>query len=157
MSDYGATTQAWGPKPAALIYAAVGGAVLAVVAVAADEPAGRLLIGLAAAGLLLTALAGARSRPRLAVDAGGLTVRGPWGARRVGWTQLRGCEVVQHHRLGRRVGVLELTVQQDDRESLLLLTKAELGTDPEDVLWVVQGFRPDRFGADGSGGDGPGA
>lgn len=143
MPDYGSTTATWGPKPAALLYAGVGGAVLVVVAVATDEPAGRLLIGLAAVGLLLTAVAGALARPRLLVDAGGLTVRGPLRVRRMSWDQLRGCEVVQHHRLGRRVGVLELTVERGGRESLLLLTNAELGTDPEEVLWVVQGFRPE--------------
>lgn len=141
VSEASATVRTWSPKTAALIAAGGGGLLAAAVAVLSGDPSGRLLVGLAAVGLLATATAGTLLRPRLAVDRDGLTVRGLAGRRRVIWSELAQWEVVTHHRLGRRVAVLELTVLQADKEALLLFTSTELGEDPRDVLEALQQVR----------------
>ncbi len=142
MSDASTTVHTWGPKPAVLTLAATGGAVLAVLAVLTGEPAGRLLIGLAAAGLLVTAAVGTLARPRLTADSLGVTVGGIRGRRRVAWSALIQWEVASHHRLGRNVPVLELTLRQEDLEVLLLFSTLDLGADPVDVLAELQRARP---------------
>lgn len=141
MADASTTVQTWGPKRALLFFAAGGGVVFAVLAVLAGDPAGRLLMALAAAGLLVGAATATAARPRLAVDDGGVVVRGITGRRRVPWSELAQWEVVSHHRLGRSVDVLELSVDQRGREVLLLFTALELGADPVDVLAVLQQWR----------------
>ncbi len=139
MSDASTTVHTWGPKPAVLTLAAAGGAVLAVLT---GDPAGRLLIGLAAAGLLVTAAVGTLARPRLTADSLGVTVGDIRGRRRVAWSALIQWEVASHHRLGRNVPVLELTLRQEDREVLLLFSTLDLGADPVDVLAELQRARP---------------
>lgn len=141
MPDSSATAHTWSPKPQALVAAGVGGVIAAGLAVLSHDAAGRLLVGLAAAGLLATAALGTGLRPRLAVDSEGLTVRGLRGRRRVVWPELTQWAVVSHHRLGRRVAVLELTVVQAGEEDLLLFTSTELGADPHDVLEMLQRVR----------------
>ncbi len=141
MTEVSSTVRSWGPKPAAVIAAGIGGVLLAGLAVLSADASGRLLLGLAAAGLLVTAGAGAMLRPRLAVDPHGVAVRGLRGRRRVPWSELTQWEVVSHHRLGRRVPVLELTLVHFGKELLLLFSRAELGADPVDVLEELQRVR----------------
>jgi len=141
MPDASITVHAWGPKIALLVLAAAGGVALAALAVLSGDPAGRLLLGLAAAGLLLSAAVGTLGRPRLTADSHGITVRGVTGRRRVAWSQLTQWEVAAHHRLGRKVPVLELTVLQHDHEALLLFSTLDLGADPVDVLDVLRQLR----------------
>lgn len=138
MPDASTTVHTWGPKPALLVAAAAGGVVFTALAVLASDPPGRLLMGLAAVGLLVGAAAATLARPRLAVEDGAVVVRGLTGPRRVPWSELTQWEVVSHHRLGRNVAVLELTAYQRGREVLLLFTALDLGADPVDVLQVLQ-------------------
>lgn len=147
MPESKATKHTWSPQPKVLLAAGAGGLVAAGIAVLSADPAGRLLLGLAALVLLGAATAGALLRPRLGVDSVGLTVRGLRGTRRVPWPELTQWEVVAHHRLGRRVSVLELTITHAGKETLLLLTSSELGADPCDVLETLQLVRGDRGSA----------
>lgn len=144
MSDTSTTARTWGPKPAQLAVAGGGGVVFAVLAVWSDDRAGRLLLGLAAAVLLVGASLAAYLRPRLAADADGVTVRGLGGRQRARWFEVSQCEVVSHHRLGRDVAVLELTLRRKGEETLLLFSGVDLGADPVDVGQALHQLRPNQ-------------
>lgn len=141
MPDASATVHSWGPKTAVLVLAGAGAVLALVLTVLTSDPAGRLLLGVAALGLTVTAVGGAVLRPRLVVDQHGLTVRRLRGARRVSWAQVAQWEVVSIHRLGRRVPILELTVLDGDRETLLMFGRIELDADPVDVLEILRRMR----------------
>lgn len=116
------------------------GTLIAVVAVAfGDDPLARLL-GLAA-GLLLGALTvrDLVARTRLAADAVGLTVvSGFAGHHTFRWSQLQAIRVDERTRLGLRSRLLEL----DSGDHLVLLSARELGADPQQVVSVLNGLRP---------------
>ncbi|MFE7798565.1 PH domain-containing protein [Nocardia sp. NPDC057440] len=128
---------AWTTPTPALIAVTVGGVVLAGAAVLADEAASRLLIGLAAAGLLVLAGLGFRQRPRLAVSAGPqprLVVRSLVGPTEYSRDQIVRARVVSYRRLGRRTPMLEIDVQHDGAERLLIFGRWDLGASPVDVF-----------------------
>ena len=110
------------------------GAVLAVAAwlVVPDVP-GRLLVGMAAAGVLVDAAHDLLARPRLAARPDGLVSRG-WGRRRhLPWTGLR-IRVRATRRLGTVVRTLELDTEGvDDDGTLVVLGRRDLGAPVEDV------------------------
>ena len=110
------------------------GAVLAVAAwlVVPDVP-GRLLVGMAAAGVLVDAAHDLLARPRLAARPDGLVRRG-WGSRRhLPWTGLR-IRVRATRRLGTVVRTLELDTEGvDDDGTLVVLGRRDLGAPVEDV------------------------
>ncbi|GAB2910301.1 hypothetical protein GCM10027047_05640 [Rhodococcus aerolatus] len=121
------------PRPGELAVSAAGGVLLAVVAlVAVAEPAGRVLVGLAAVGLLGLAAVGALRRPRLHADAEGLVVRGPLRTVALAWVDVGDVLLRQHRRLGREVGMLEVS-GAGDSEVLLVLGRRDLGVDPREV------------------------
>ncbi len=126
----------WSARPVAVAAAGSAGAVATLLAVLAADSSGRLLLGLAATGLLGAATLGALLRPRLAADAQGLAVRGPTGTVRLQWGEIEVVEVVRTRRLGRTVPVLEISPYDtpDRVGALLVLTRVELGADPRDVL-----------------------
>lgn len=123
----------WSSSSAGVLAAAGAALGAAVLAVLGNDPPGRVLLALAALGLAGVALLGALLRPRLAVDPAGLGVRGLRGTRRLGWPEVASVEVVTTRRLGRAVRSLEITPADDD-DILLVLTGADLGADPRDVL-----------------------
>jgi len=129
----------WSAKPAAVAVVGLCGGLAAVLAYLAPDRPGQVLLTLAAAGLLGVAALGARLRPRLAADAAGLVVRGPRTAHRLAWSQVERVEVVRTRRLGRDVPVLEITPYDTPQRSgaLLLLTRADLGADPREVLTAL--------------------
>ena len=128
------TTQqtSWAPPTAGIIGAAVLGAVLAygVVTLVTDPP-GRILVGIAAAGLLVFALMSWRARPKLAIVDDALVYRGWWRTRRLTRSDLKLIRITEFRRIGRKVRLLEIDTT-DDR--LLVLSRWDLGTDPLRVL-----------------------
>ncbi|WP_328602146.1 PH domain-containing protein [Nocardia terrae] len=132
---------AWSTPPAALAVCGIGGVVLAVAAFLSNDGPGRLLIGLAALGLLFMTVVGLRQRPRLAVEPGDpvqLVVRGLAGAQRYTPQQILRVRVVNYRRLGRRMPMLELDVDHQGDEKLLIFGRWDLGAHPEDVLEVLR-------------------
>ncbi len=138
---------AWSPPWWRVIfYATAGMAVLAVVAVDAlafrlgslDGP-GRLLVGIGGAGLIVLAVRDALARPALRVDDGGIDlVDGirrlhlPWAA----VLRVR-ADTLTHNRRGVHIRVL--TVETLDGP--LLLSRRQLGTEPERVAAAVEAVR----------------
>lgn len=127
----------------------VGGIAAAVWCVllfdAGSDPAGRLLAGFAAAGLLGWAVFGTRARPRLRADTDGVTVGGLLGSRHHPWPLVRDLRVQAVRRWGRDSVFLEIdTVTTDGAERLLVLGRLDLGEDPRDVLPALLALRPHR-------------
>jgi Bacterial PH domain len=137
----------WSPA-AGLVACAWVGAVAAtgwlVAAVSeGSDPAGVLLAGVAAIGLLLAAVYGSRARPRLRVDTGGVTVGGLLRSRHYPWPLVLHVRVLPVRRLGRRTSLLELdTVTASGDERLLVFGRLDLAADPEDVAPQVLALRP---------------
>lgn len=127
------TARTWAPKAelAALAW------VLAVLAAGwawfADDPPGRVLLGLVALMLAFAGLFGAVVRPRLSADADGVTVRGLTSARRYSWAEVN-VRLVRTRRLGREVATVELDAEHAEAPDLVVLGKLDLGADPEDVV-----------------------
>jgi hypothetical protein len=111
------------------------------------DPAGRLLMGTAAAALLAAAAFGTRARPRLRVDADGVTVGGLLRPRHHPWPLVLGVRVLRTRRLGRETSVLEIdTRSAAGTERLLVFGRLDLGADPEEVAVHVLDARPGQSG-----------
>jgi hypothetical protein len=109
------------------------------------DPAGRLLAGIAAAGLLVAALFGTRARPRLRADADGLTVGGLLRTRHYPWPLVRDIRVIRVRRLGLRNSLLEIdTVSPTGGERLLVFGRLDLAEDPQDVAPQLLALRAAR-------------
>ncbi|WP_245677948.1 PH domain-containing protein [Nocardia acidivorans] len=133
----------WSTPPAALAVCGIGGLVMAVAAFVTDDAPGRLLIGLAAAGLLFLAFMGLRQRPRLAVETGPqpkIVVRGLAGPRYYTPEQVLRARIVNYRRLGRRMPMLEMDVRRDGAERLIIFGRWDLGTRPENVLDTLRAY-----------------
>jgi Bacterial PH domain len=119
--------------------------VLAVGAVAwtvfGQDPAGRILAGLATIGLVLFALFGTLARPRLAADADGIEIRRLGGRRRWPWGTVR-ISVSTTRRFGRQVSLLELDAHETEHDvgGLVVLGWLDLGTEPAAVAAVLRSY-----------------
>jgi Bacterial PH domain len=102
----------------------------AVVTVVTDPP-GRVLVGIAAVGLLMFASLSWRARPKLAITDDGLVIRGWWRTQALRRGEIKIIRITEFRRLARKVRLLEVDTV-DDR--LLVFTRWDLGTDPLDVL-----------------------
>jgi hypothetical protein len=123
---------------------AVGAVVWSVLLWTAQaDPAGRLLAGIAALGLLVAALFGTRARPRLRADPDGLTVGGLLRRRHHPWPLVRDVRVLPVRRFGLRGALLEVdTVDPDGDEHLLVFGRLDLAEDPQDVAPQLLALRP---------------
>jgi hypothetical protein len=123
----------WGPPTGGIAACGVFGLAMAIAAVTAvtDAP-GRVLAGVAAVGLLAFASMSWRARPKLAITATGLVVRGWFGSHVVGRQDVAKIRITEFRRIGRKVRLLEIDTVADDR--LLVFTRWDLGTDPLHVL-----------------------
>ena len=122
----------WGPNPAAIFGCGIFGIVMCVAAVTlVTDPPGRLLVGIAAAGLLVFAGFSFRARPKLAITNAGLVVRGWWGTRVLPKAEIKLVRITEFRRLARKVRLLEVDTA-DGR--LTVFSRWDLGTDPLDVL-----------------------
>jgi hypothetical protein len=123
----------WGPSTAGIAACAVLGLMMAtgVVTVVTDAP-GRILGGIAAAGLLAFASMSWRARPKLAITPDGLVVRGWLRTDLLRRDDIEKIRITEFRRIGRKVHLLEIDTIADDR--LLVFTRWDLGTNPLDVL-----------------------
>lgn len=71
------------------------------------------------------------ARPKLAITADGLLVRGWWRAQRLRHADIKTIRITEFQRIGRKVRLLEIEAL-DDR--LLILSRWDLGVDPLEVL-----------------------
>jgi hypothetical protein len=113
---------------------------------AVSDPPGRVLTGAAAAGLLVFAVMSWHARPKLAITAEGLAIRGWWHTRILRRDEIRLIRITEFRRIGRKVRLLEIDAD-DDR--LSVFTRWDLGTDPVNVLDALTasgyaGNRPHR-------------
>ncbi len=122
----------WGPQTALIIWAGIGGIVLAVGAVTlVTDPPGRILIGLAAVGLLVFATMSWRARPKLAITENALVYHGWWRVRQLTPAEITRIRITEFRRIGRKVRLLEIDTADSQ---LLVLSRWDLGTDPLHVL-----------------------
>ncbi|WDZ85893.1 PH domain-containing protein [Micromonospora cathayae] len=107
---------------------------------AEGDPVQLVLAGLGAAGLTGWALRDLLAPVRLAVDPQGVTVvTGFAGRRRLDWSAVESVRMDDRPRFGVRSQFLEI----DAGESLYLLTRHDLGTDPAEVAEFLRAHRPD--------------
>jgi hypothetical protein len=130
----------WAPRPQLVGLAWLAAAGAAVWAVLTDDPPGRVLVGVAAIVLALAGLFGTLARPRLAVDTGGVTVRGMLGRRHWSWAEVN-VRLVRTRRLGRDMSAVELDAEHAEQPALMVLGWLDLGADPEDVVDAIRGLR----------------
>jgi hypothetical protein len=126
----------WSPRPAETAVAILAGLVVLLLALLAD-PAGRLLLGVAAFGLLAIGAADLLLRPRLAADRAGVQVRTLASRHRLPWSAIRRVDVDEHTRYGLTSRALEL----EAGELFVVLGKRTLGADPRDVADTLARIR----------------
>jgi Bacterial PH domain len=126
----------WSPRPVETAVAVLGGLVVLLLALLAD-PAGRLLLGVAALGLLVLGAADLLLRPRLAADPTGVQVRTLASRHRLPWSAIERVDVDEHTRYGLTSRTLEL----EAGELLVVLGKRALGADPRDVADALARIR----------------
>jgi len=95
-----------------------------------DAP-GRILVGIAAVGLVVFASLSSRARPKLAIRDDGLVIRGWSRTKLLRRSDIKIIRITEFRRLARKVRLLEIDTT-DDR--LLVFTRWDLGTDPLNVL-----------------------
>jgi hypothetical protein len=122
----------WSPPALGIAACGIFGLILAIATVTliTDAP-GRILIGIAAAGLLVFASLSWRARPKLAISDDGLVTRGWSRTNILRRDDIKIVRITEFRRLARKVRLLEIDTT-DDR--LLVFTRWDLGTDPLNVL-----------------------
>jgi Bacterial PH domain len=122
----------WSPPTLGIAACGIFGLILAIATVTliTDAP-GRILIGVAAAGLLVFASLSWRARPKLAISDDGLVTRGWSRTNILRRDDIKIVRITEFRRLARKVRLLEIDTT-DDR--LLVFTRWDLGTDPLNVL-----------------------
>jgi hypothetical protein len=126
----------WSPRPVETAVAILAGLVVLLLAMLAD-PAGRLLLGVAALGLLAVGAADVLLRPRLAADRAGIQIRTLATRHRVPWSAIRRVDVDEHTRYGLTSRTLEL----EAGDLFVVLGKRTLGADPRDVADTLARLR----------------
>ena len=122
----------WGPPAAGIAGVALVGLLMAIGSAAvATDPAGRLLTGIAAAGLLVFAVGSWRARPKLALTAEGLVYRGWLNTTTLRHADIELIRITEFRRWGRMVRLLEIDTVSG---RLLVLSRWDLGEDPLTVL-----------------------
>jgi hypothetical protein len=122
----------WSPSSTGIAACGIAGIVMAIACVTVvTDPPGRLLAGISAVGLILFASATWRARPKLAITADGLQVRGWWRTQLLRRTDIKIIRITEFPRMGRKMRLLEIDTV-DGR--LLIFSRWELGTDPLGVL-----------------------
>ena len=95
------------------------------------DPPGRLLLGIAAAGLILFAGGTWRARPKLAITADGLQVGGWIRPAHLQRPDIKIIRITEFRRHARTVRLLEVETVDG---GLVILSRWDLGTDPLKVL-----------------------
>ncbi len=122
----------WAPRTAAIAGCGAAGMLMAIgsVTLVTDIP-GRIFTGIAAAGLILFASVSWRARPKLAITADGLVVRGWLRTQLLRRPQVKIIRIVEFRRIGRKLRLLEIETVDDQ---LRIFSRWDLGTDPLEVL-----------------------
>jgi hypothetical protein len=122
----------WGPSTVGIAACGIFGALMAAAAVTlvTDAP-GRILVGIAAVGLLTFASMSWRARPKLAITDAGLAIRGWLRTRILTRSDVKLIRITEFRRFARKVRLLEIETVD---ERLQVFTRWDLGTDPLDVL-----------------------
>jgi Bacterial PH domain len=122
----------WSPSALGIAACGIFGLILAIadVTLITDAP-GRVLVGIAAVGLVVFASLSWRARPKLAITDDGLVVRGLWRAAVLPRRDIKLIRITEFRRIARKVRLLEIDTV-DDR--LFVFTRWDLGTDPLQVL-----------------------
>jgi hypothetical protein len=122
----------WSPPPLGIAACGIAGLILAIAAVTLiTEPPGRVLLGIAAACLLMFAAFSWRARPKLAISDDGLVTRGWSRPNLLRRDDIKLVRITEFRRLARKVRLLEIDTSDDQ---LLVFTRWDLGTDPLNVL-----------------------
>ena len=122
----------WSPSTLGIAACGIFGLILAIGAVTMiTQPPGRVLVGIAAAGLLVFASLSWRARPKLAISDDGLVIRGWSRTNLLTRRDIKIIRITEFRRLARKVRLLEIDTT-DDR--LMVFTRWDLGTDPLNVL-----------------------
>lgn len=103
------------------------------------DGAGRLLLGVLAAGLGTLAVRDLLARPTLLVDAGGLTLVDGLRRRQLPWAAVLSVRAgtVTHNRRAVHLRTLEI----ETIDGPILLTRRQLGTDPAPIAECVEQIR----------------
>lgn len=122
----------WGSPAAGIAGVGLAGVLMAIGSAAvATDPAGRMLTGIAATGLLVFAAGSWRARPRLAITPDGLVYRGWLTTTTLSQTDIELIRITEFRRWGRTVRLLEIDTVSG---RLLVLSRWDLGADPLTVL-----------------------
>ena len=118
---------------------AAAGVIAALIAVAvAPDATGRVLAGTAAVVLAGYLASDLLFRPRVLVTADGVVVNSPLVRARLGWPQIEDVRADTRERFGLRTTTLEI----DAGETLAVLSRRAIGTDPATAAELIRAFRP---------------
>ncbi len=95
------------------------------------DPPGRILVGIAAAGLILFAGLSWRARPKLAITPDGLALKGWFRTQLFQRTDIKIIRITEFRRYARKVRLLELETVGG---ALVIFSRWDLGTEPLEVL-----------------------
>jgi Bacterial PH domain len=129
-------SRSWAPHPGLVAISWVLAAASITWAILADDPPGQVLLAVAALTLVLAGLFGTIARPRLAADADGITVRSLVGRKHWPWAEVN-VRLMHTRRFGRDISSVEVDADPD----LVVLTRLDLGADPEDVIEAIRALR----------------
>ncbi|MGY4708389.1 PH domain-containing protein [Mycolicibacterium sp. CBM1] len=122
----------WAPSATAVAGLGIAGVLMAIACVTVvTDPPGRILTGIAAAGLVAFALGSWRARPKLAITADGLVYRGWFRTQTLHRTDISLIRITEFRRIGRKTRLLEIDTSAD---RLIVLSRWDLGADPLSVL-----------------------
>ncbi|MDA3629062.1 PH domain-containing protein [Saccharopolyspora sp. WRP15-2] len=102
---------------------------------ATESPVDGLFVGVLVLALAAASAHATICRPRLSANRDGVTIRGLRGRRHWPWPAVA-IRVREHRRFGREVQSLEL-----DADVLVILTRLDLGADPQDVADALRTWR----------------
>jgi hypothetical protein len=102
------------------------------------DPAGRLLVGLAGALLLILGAYDTFFTPRLIASRAGLVVRTAGGRTEIPWTSIEELRLDERSRLG----LSSRTIEIDAGSALVVLGRHSLGREPREVYGLVSAFKP---------------
>jgi Protein of unknown function (DUF2581). len=118
--------------------AAAFGLGMSIGALAITDLTGRFLVLVAGIGLLAFAAGDLFVRPRLRADSVGVTARTLTSRIELPWSRVEGVRVDQRRGIAIRSVLLEI----DAGETIVLLSRHALGTDPRDVADTLAELRP---------------
>ena len=122
----------WAPPAAGIAGCGAAGVLMAIASVTlVTDPPGRILTGIAAAGLIFFAGMTWRARPKLAIAPEGLVLRGWFRTQVLRRPDIKIIRITEFRRHGRTVRLLEV---EPVAGGLVIFSRWDLGTDPLKVL-----------------------